>query len=180
MQQKNCRYEYKQTGLHGKQNFAWCAFDGYSTYKVWKYFFIWRRIEGWRGKKKTRKKDLIETIAKVVYAEARGESFTGQVAVAATIMNRLESEEFPNELTKVLEHYTPRYKEVTTEMLEQNPSCLKAAEKAYNGEDPLAEFLGGPTLFFYNPEKSDEDEVEARKDIEITTRVGNHVFYSKW
>ncbi len=110
-----------------------------------------------------RKKDLIETIAKVVYAEARGESFTGQVAVAATIMNRLESEEFPNELTKVLEHYTPRYKEVTTEMLEQNPSCLKAAEKAYNGEDPLAEFLGGPTLFFYNPEKSDEDEVEARK-----------------
>ena len=127
-----------------------------------------------------RKKDLIETIAKVVYAEARGESFTGQVAVAATIVNRLESEEFSNELTKVLEHYTPRYKEVTTEMLEQNPSCLKAAEKAYNGEYPLAEFLGGPTLFFYNPEKSDEDEVEARKDIEITTRVGNHVFYSKW
>lgn len=121
------------------------------------------------------------TIAKVVYVEARGESFKGQLGVAASVVNRLElPDQFSSDLEEVLEEYSPLYKGVTKEELEQVPTCIEAAQRALQGEDPFEEFLEGPTLFFYNPEKSDPDEIEKRKNVEVEVREGNHIFFSKW
>lgn len=41
-------------------------------------------------------------LAKCVYAEARGEPYTGQVAVAAVILNRVENPSFPNTISGVI------------------------------------------------------------------------------
>lgn len=41
-------------------------------------------------------------LAQVVYGEARGESYDGQVAVAAVVLNRLEDSQFPNTLSGVV------------------------------------------------------------------------------
>lgn len=123
--------------------------------------------------------ELLRIIAKVIYVEARGECFEGKVAVGATVVNRLNSPEFPDDIKDVLKQYA-NIKYITDEMVSEVPECAIAAEKALKGEDPLKDELGGPTLFFYNPDLSDEDQVEARKDIKVTARIENHVFYSKW
>ena len=41
-------------------------------------------------------------LAKCIYAEARGESYTGQVAVGAVILNRVASSAFPNTIAGVI------------------------------------------------------------------------------
>lgn len=123
--------------------------------------------------------ELLKIISKVIYVEARGECLEGKVAVGATVVNRLNSPEFPDDINDVLKHYAS-IKYITDEMVSEVPECAMAAEKALKGEDPLRDELGGPTLFFYNPDLSDEDQVEARKDIKVTARIENHVFYSKW
>jgi N-acetylmuramoyl-L-alanine amidase len=44
----------------------------------------------------------IELLARIIYAEARGESFEGQVAVGAVVLNRLESPHFPKTIREVV------------------------------------------------------------------------------
>ena len=41
-------------------------------------------------------------LAKVIYAEARGESYTGQVAIGAVVLNRVEDSRFPNTIAGVI------------------------------------------------------------------------------
>ena len=41
-------------------------------------------------------------LAKCIYAEARGESYTGQVAVGAVVLNRVASSKFPNSISGVI------------------------------------------------------------------------------
>lgn len=88
------------------------------------------------------KEVLTKAIEKVIYKESRGECLEGKITVGATIINRLESKEFPNELEKVLKAYA-KISNVTEEMLVKVPECRVAAERAVAGEDPLAEVLGG-------------------------------------
>ena len=126
-----------------------------------------------------RKAELTKIVEKVIYVEARGESLEGKIAVGATIINRLASEGFPDDINDVLKAYAPIGK-VTEAKLATVPECRVAAERAVAGEDPLEQYLGGPTYYFYNPELSDLDEVEKRKDIKVTIILGNHVFYSEW
>ena len=44
----------------------------------------------------------VQLMANAVYGEARGEPYEGQVAVAAVILNRLESPEFPNTISGII------------------------------------------------------------------------------
>lgn len=124
-------------------------------------------------------KELLSTLTKVIYVEARGECYEGQVAVAASVLNRLESEKFPDTIEEVLEAYAS-IDNVTEEMLEKYPQCQGAAIEALNGVDPVEEFLGGPTFFFYCPELSDPEIVAQLENIETTYKIGNHVFLNEW
>ena len=112
----------------------------------------------------------LDLLARAIYAEARGETFEGQVAVGAVIVNRMESPKFPNTIEKVL--YQPnQFKCVENGRINQTPNqnAYKAARRAIEGEDPSQ-----GALFFFNPETSEDPAAFDR--YTVTVRIGNHIF----
>jgi len=93
-------------------------------------------------------KDL-ELLAKAIHGEARGEPYEGQVAVGAVVLNRVESDEFPNNLRDVI-YQANQFSAVEDGQINLTPNetSYKAARDALYGRDPS---LGA--LFFYNPKK---------------------------
>lgn len=123
------------------------------------------------------KERLISVIAKVIYAEARGEPFEGKLAVGASVVNRMKSEHFPDDVEDVISGTYASIRGITDAMLAKVPECRFAAERAVNGEDPLRDILGGPTLYFYNPDMCGRVALKNREGL-VTYRVGNHLFYT--
>ncbi len=112
-------------------------------------------------------------IAKLIYAEARGESFEGQVAVGAVIMNRLASPYFPKTIPEVVFQKSHRVYQFSpvgdgSINLEPDENAFAAAVQALSGKDPT-----GGALFFYNPEISKDQWI---RTLPVVTRIGNHVF----
>ena len=108
-------------------------------------------------------------LAKCVYAEARGESYVGQVAVAAVILNRVESPDFPNTVAGVI--YQPWAFTAVNDgqiNLEPNQTAYNAARDALNGWDPTY-----GCLFYYNANTATSKWIYNRKTV---TTIGNHVF----
>ena len=108
-------------------------------------------------------------LAKLVYAEARGESYKGQVAVAAVVLNRVASSEFPNTISGVI-YQKNAFSCVSNGSINNTPdsSCIKAALDALNGWDPT-----GGCLYYYNPAKTDDQWIRTRT---VTTVIGRHHF----
>ena len=114
--------------------------------------------------------DDLWMIARMVAAEARGESFQGQVAVAAVIANRVRDPRFPATVNGVI--YQPLAFEPIQNgsFWEVNPTDdnVRAARYALNGWDPT----GGAT-FFWNPYTATSRWIW---NVPITLRIDNHVF----
>lgn len=83
--------------------------------------------------------DMANLLARLIYAEARGESYTGQVAVGAVVLNRVESSEFPNTIAGVI-YQKGQFSSVTDGQINlsvpKDSSAYKAAKEAINGSDP--------------------------------------------
>lgn len=108
-------------------------------------------------------------IAKCVYAEARGEPYVGQVAVAAVILNRVEHPSFPNTIYGVV--YQPwAFTAVQDGQidLEPNASAYKAAQDALNGWDPTY-----GCIYYYNPVTATSQWIFNR---EVVLTIGKHAF----
>ena len=108
-------------------------------------------------------------LAKCVHAEARGESYQGQVAVAAVILNRVKSPEFPNTISGVI--YQPWAFTAVHDgqiNLEPNESAYNAARDAMNGWDPTY-----GCLFYYNPAVATSKWIFSRQTV---VTIGKHVF----
>ena len=108
-------------------------------------------------------------LGKCIYAEARGESYVGKVAVGAVILNRVASADFPNTIAGVI--YQPgAFTAVSDGQINLSPDTesLKAAQDAMNGWDPS---LG--SLFYYNPAVATSKWIYSRK---VLVTIGNHVF----
>ena len=108
-------------------------------------------------------------LAKVVYAEARGEVYEGQVAVAAVVLNRVKSSSFPNTLSGVV--YQPWAFTAVQDgqiNLEPNQTAINAARDAMNGWDPTH-----GCLFYYNPARTTSQWIYSRQ---VVTTIGSHVF----
>ncbi len=111
----------------------------------------------------------LNLLAKCVHAEARGEPYTGQVAVAAVILNRVKSPSFPNTIAGVI--YQPYAFTAVNDgqiNLSPNSSAFKAAQDALNGWDPTY-----GCLYYYNPKTATSSWIWSRQTV-IT--IGNHVF----
>lgn len=113
----------------------------------------------------------MELMARVVQAEAGGEPYTGQVAVAAVILNRVESPQFPNSINGVI--YEPYAFEVVSNGMiwsrYPGDTAFQATKDAVNGYDPTY-----GALYFWNPATvSGSNWVWTRQQ---TTQIGNHVF----
>ncbi len=121
-------------------------------------------------------------IAKVVYAESRGEPYEGQVAVAAVILNRFFSDDsrFDRESIYTVVTQSGQFasiKGVTIEDLNSAESCMQAVEDACKGWDPTRVAFSEGAIFFYNPDGDlDEEARIAREGIE-TYQIGHHLFH---
>lgn len=115
-------------------------------------------------------KDLL---ARIVEAEAKGEPYEGKVAVATVVLNRVESPDFPNSITEVINQvvgdsyaFTPvQNGEINKPASEES---VRAAEEALTRTNRLDE-----AVFFYNPEIATDDWIRSRSVIKT---IGNHVF----
>lgn len=113
----------------------------------------------------------LSLLARVISAEARGEPYTGQVAVGAVILNRIEHPSFPNTLGGVI--YQPGAFSCLNDGQFNQPvsdSAKRAAEDAINGWDP-----SGGAIYYYNPEKSTNQWILSRP---VITVIGGHRFCS--
>ncbi len=108
-------------------------------------------------------------MAKAIYAEGRGESYTGQVAIGAVIMNRLRSPQFPNTIAGVI-YQKGAFTAVADGQinLEPNQTAYDAARDAMNGWDPTY-----GALYYYNPAKSTSAWIFSRPTVTV---IGKHVF----
>ena len=108
-------------------------------------------------------------LAKVIYAEARGESYTGQVAIAAVVLNRVEDSRFPNTVAGVI--YQPWAFTAVNDgqiNLEPNAKAYQAADDALNGWDPTY-----GCVYYYNPQTATSKWIFSTKKV---TQIGKHVF----
>lgn len=111
----------------------------------------------------------INLLAKVISAEARGESYTGQVAVGAVLLNRVEHSSFPDTIAGVV--YQPGAFSCVNDSNWYQPvadSAYKAAKDCINGHDPT-----GGAIYYYNPAKTSNKWMRSRPVI-IT--IGSHIF----
>ena len=108
-------------------------------------------------------------LAKLVYAEARGESYKGQVAVAAVVLNRVSSSSFPNTISGVI-YQTGAFSCVSNGSINNTPNdtAIRAALDAMNGWDPT-----NGCLYYYNPGKTSDSWIRTRT---VVTVIGNHYF----
>ena len=108
-------------------------------------------------------------LARLIYGEARGESYTGKVAVGAVVLNRVKSASFPNTISGVI--YQPyAFTAVSDGQINLTPdsSCTEAAKAAMNGWDPTY-----GAIYYYNPSTATSKWIYSRK---TTITIGNHVF----
>lgn len=109
-------------------------------------------------------------LARLVYGEARGEPYKGQVAVAAVVLNRVKSSQFPNSVSGVI-YQSGAFSVVSDGQINLTPdeTAIKAARDAMNGYDPT-----NGCLFYYNPKKT-TNQWMLSKSVLLT--IGNHSFF---
>ena len=108
-------------------------------------------------------------LAKCIHAEARGESYTGQVAVGAVVLNRVKSSSFPNTISGVI--YQPYAFTCVQDgqiNLSPNSTAMSAAKDAMNGWDPSY-----GSLYYYNPRIATSKWIFSRQTV---VTIGKHVF----
>jgi len=111
----------------------------------------------------------IQLMANAVHGEARGEPHVGKVAVAAVILNRVESSTFPNTVSGVI--FEPRAFTAVADgqiWLEPEPEATEAVLDALNGWDP-----SGNALYYFNPVTATSDWIWSRPQIK---KIGKHIF----
>lgn len=145
-----------------------------------------------------------ELLSEITYAEAGNQTEEQQVATAATILNRVESNIFPNTIKEVIMQKGQFASTINghiyacgkTVDFSKVPDVTKeAARRALNGEDPTENWLrkeaqrlglssekyaSGGALYFYSPEYTSSSELAARSNIKCKVQKGGHVFYKVW
>ena len=111
----------------------------------------------------------LNLLARVVYGEARGEPYAGQVAVAAVTLNRVKSSSFPNTLAGVV-YQSGAYDAVRDGQINLTPdsTAKKAAQDAMNGWDPSY-----GAIYYFNPATATNKWIWSRP---MTVTIGNHRF----
>ncbi|MFY0545714.1 spore cortex-lytic enzyme [Brevibacillus sp. H7] len=111
----------------------------------------------------------MDMLAKLVYSEARGEPYVGQVAVAAVVMNRLQSNQFPKTVKDIIfEPYAFTAIQDGQFWLRPNRTAYRAAWEAVRGWDPSY-----GALYYFNPDTATSRWIWSRPQI---TKIGRHIF----
>lgn len=111
----------------------------------------------------------LKLLSQAVYSEARGEPYIGQVAIAAVILNRTHSDQFPNTISGVI--FQPGAFTAVADgqfWLTPNESAKKAVMDALGGWDPT-----GHALYYFNPDTATAKWIWSRPQIK---KIGKHIF----
>ena len=111
----------------------------------------------------------VNLLAHLIFAEARGEPYSGQVAVGAVVLNRVKSSKFPNSIAGVI--YQPGAFDVVSDgqiNYAPNTTAINAARDALNGWDPTY-----GCIYYFNPNTATSSWIWSRPYV-IT--IGNHRF----
>ncbi|PWW31243.1 N-acetylmuramoyl-L-alanine amidase [Cytobacillus oceanisediminis] len=127
------------------------------------------KVDGIVGVNTSEMLSNVDMMAHVVYGEARGESYEGQVAVAAVILNRVQSDEFPSTISNVI-FQKNAYTAVSDGQYWMHPNDIayRAVKDAYLGWDPSS----GAT-YYYNPITATDQWIFTRTVIKA---IGSHSF----
>ncbi|MCR5611495.1 MAG: spore cortex-lytic enzyme [Clostridiales bacterium] len=108
-------------------------------------------------------------LARIIYGEARGEPYIGQVAIGAVVLNRVKSASFPNTIAGVI-YQRGAFDAVSDGQINLAPdaTAVRAARDALNGWDPTH-----GCLFYYNPRTATSRWMLSRP---VLLRIGNHAF----
>ena len=121
------------------------------------------------GGSSTNNSSNVNLLARVIYGEARGELYTGQVAVGAVIMNRVRSSKFPNTIAGVV-YQSGAFDAVADGQVNLTPdsTAKKAAQDALNGWDPSY-----GAIYYFNPNTATNKWIWSRP---LTVTIGKHRF----
>jgi len=113
----------------------------------------------------------VQLIARAINGEARGESYEGQVAVGAVILNRVNNPNFPNTIAGVI--YQPGAFTAVSDgqinvPIDEDSTVVKAAQDAINGWDPT-----GGCLYYFNPNTATSKWIWSKT---IVKTIGKHHF----
>lgn len=113
----------------------------------------------------------VALLARLISAEARGEPYTGQVAVGAVVLNRMRHPSFPNTMSGVI-YQSGAFTCVSDGQFNQPvaSSCYQAARDALNGWDP-----SGGAIYYFNPATATSKWIWSRP---LITVIGKHRFCS--
>ncbi|MBE5821180.1 MAG: spore cortex-lytic enzyme [Clostridiales bacterium] len=111
----------------------------------------------------------VNLLARLVYGEARGEPYTGQVAVAAVVLNRVKSSSFPNSISGVI-YQSGAFDAVSDGQINMTPNqtAINAATDAINGWDPSY-----GSIYYFNPATATNKWIWSRPH---TITIGKHRF----
>ena len=111
----------------------------------------------------------LNLLARLVYAEARGEPYSGQVAVAAVVLNRVKNSSFPNSVAGVI-YQRGAFSVVDDGQINLTPNqtAYSAARDAINGWDPTY-----GAIYYFNPKTATNGWIWSRP---VTVVIGNHRF----
>jgi N-acetylmuramoyl-L-alanine amidase len=111
----------------------------------------------------------VALLARLISAEARGEPYTGQVAVGAVVLNRMKSPAFPNTMSGVI-YQSGAFTCIDDGQFwgEVTDSSYKAAQDALNGWDP-----SGGAIYYFNPNTATSAWIWSRPILSV---IGKHYF----
>lgn len=113
----------------------------------------------------------IQLLARAINGEARGESYEGQVAVGAVILNRVKHSSFPNTIAGVI--YQPGAFTAVSDgqinvAISEDSTVYKAARDALNGWDPT-----NGCIYYFNPNTATNSWIWSRPLVKV---IGKHRF----
>ena len=111
----------------------------------------------------------LNLLSKIVYAEARGEPYSGQVGVAAVVLNRVSNASFPNTVAGVV-YQSGAFDAVSDGQINLTPdsTARKAAQDAINGWDPTY-----GCIYYFNPSTATSKWIWSRPQV---VHIGKHIF----
>lgn len=120
-------------------------------------------------KKHSLNREELDILAKVIYSEARGESYTGQVAVGAVVMNRLQSGQYGDNIKDIV-FQKGAFTAVADGQywLKPDSTAYMAAQDAVRGWDPT-----NNSIYYFNPKTATSKWIWSRPQ---TVQIGNHIF----
>lgn len=111
----------------------------------------------------------VDLLARLVRAEAESEPYSGKVAVAEVVLNRVKSSKFPNSITDVI-YQAGQFSPVSNGSINRqaDSESIQAAKQALGSDSNI-----GDALFFYNPATATNHWLDSKATKSV---IGNHVF----